>query len=102
MQYRLIQRKPENAWFLPMKEEAINLDDYQVTHVSGLYMMDNEDDMEALRTLWTHFNRDDRPTAKTAHSLSVNDIVELDGRLYLCSIFGWTRIYESLVEGELP
>ena len=35
-------------------------------------------------------NRDDRPTAKTSYSLSVGDVVVVNGHAYMCDVIGFT------------
>ena len=47
---------------------------------------------EALEKLWIRHNADDRPAGKTMRSLSMSDIVTIDGIPYYCDRFGWSEI----------
>lgn len=38
------------------------------------------------------YNRDDRPNPKTSRSMSVGDVVKLDGQFYLCAPLGFTQV----------
>ena len=39
------------------------------------------------------YNRDDRPDGHIRRSMSVGDVVSVDGRAYFCDRWGWTRLY---------
>lgn len=47
---------------------------------------------ELLEKIYILMNRDDRPYAQKMRSLSVSDIVILDGRAYYCDSMGFKRI----------
>lgn len=47
---------------------------------------------EALNKLWIWHNADDRPASKTMRSLSMSDVVTLDGIPYYCDRFDWSEI----------
>lgn len=48
------------------------------------------------------YNRDDRPNPKTSRSMSVGDVVKLDGQFYLCAVFGFTPVEFKSVEVDGP
>ena len=45
-----------------------------------------------LETLFMKFNADNRPNAKTSHSLSVSDVVKLEDKYWFCNDIGWVQI----------
>ena len=47
---------------------------------------------EALEKLWVRHNADDRPLALQMRSLSMSDVVVLNGKPYYCDRFGWSEI----------
>lgn len=47
---------------------------------------------EILSELFVKYNTDDRPHFKNMHSLSVSDMIELDGIIYYCDLFCWIKI----------
>lgn len=49
-------------------------------------------DLCILDKIFSKYNRDDRPDGQIRRSMSVGDIVSIDGRAYLCDLFGWTRL----------
>lgn len=84
--YKIIQRKLDKISFFPMDKKMINLDDYTVTDQGEI------DSDHPLEDLFIKYNSDNRPTGKYHYSLSVNDIVEIDGIQYLCQSFGWEKL----------
>lgn len=54
-----------------------------------------------LEAIFAIFNQADRPNGKTMRSLSVGDVVRLDGDYYLVRPFGYTKVkFEAPVEGD--
>jgi hypothetical protein len=49
---------------------------------------DSEDVLERLYVL---LNRDDRPTGRICHSMSIGDVVVLDGQAWACAREGWVK-----------
>lgn len=47
---------------------------------------------DVLERLFWLFNADGRPTAAICHSMSVGDVVVLDGIAYGCASMGWERL----------
>ena len=45
-----------------------------------------------LEKFFALYNCDDRPNPKTSRSMSVGDVVKLDGQFYLCAPFGFTQV----------
>lgn len=52
---------------------------------------DSTNEMALLEKIYTKFNID-RPEDFKGHSLSVSDIVDLDGKLYYCDAYSWEEI----------
>src|SRR5215467_10138396 len=42
--------------------------------------------------IWHKFNQDDRPNGQIAHSLSIGDVVVLDGEAFAVANVGWTEL----------
>lgn len=78
----------------PTPEEV---DDLWVKQTEG-ELEDVDDDDEALRRVWAAYNRGSGSAhlhemdEKEMRSLSVNDIVILDGTAYRCARVGWEEI----------
>ncbi len=71
------------------KNHNFSLDDYKEVYSGSL--LKNKYDENNLEELFNIFNLD-RPDDFTGHSLSVSDIVELDGKKYYCDSFSWEKI----------
>lgn len=76
-------------------EKEFSLDDYKLVgegmvlgngNVEGDYT-----DEDVLEDLFIAFN-ENKPMHFKGRSLSVSDVVSLDGRAYYCESFGWKRI----------
>ena len=52
----------------------------------------NADDNRYLECLFGEFNWDDRPADYTGRSLSVSDVVTINGVAYFCDSFGWKKL----------
>jgi hypothetical protein len=50
------------------------------------------DDTRILEDMFFRFNCGNRPDAKIRPSMSVGDIVSIDGRAYACVTEGWLRL----------
>ena len=91
MKYRIYQPKEIN--FL--------VDDSKITYFKDEYVQTYEDELNEeiakedkdwiLERLFEIFNIR-RPEDFKGHSLSCNDIVELDNKAYLCDVIGWKEI----------
>jgi len=53
-----------------------------------------------LEHIFFRFNQPDRPNPRTSRSLSVGDVVFLDGQFYLCAVFGFTPVKFDVVDWE--
>lgn len=87
--YELYQRKPGKEYFLPLSKSEVDLSDYHVTHEGEV---NGNSINEMLEQVFVTFNRDDRPTAQTTYSMSMNDLVCIDGTFYLCAMLGWEKL----------
>lgn len=70
------------------KEHGFDFTDYTAMWTGETY---GANDTEMLENLFCEFNTN-RPVNFTGHSLSVSDIVALDGTYYYCDSFGWEKI----------
>ena len=92
MKYKIYQVDPHNCdyafeWWDWCKDE-FNFSDYNLIYEGEVEV---EDVNKTLEDLFTKFNIN-RPADFKGHSLSVSDIVELDGKYYYCDNVGWTEI----------
>lgn len=69
-------------------QDRFNFKDYELKYDGEIEV---EDVNKTLEDLFTKFNIK-RPQDFKGHSLSVSDIVELDGKFYYCDNVGWTEI----------
>ena len=71
-----------------MVENGVQLAEYNIVWEGEV-----EDDAE-LDDIYTKFNLF-RPSNFGGRSLSVSDIVEMDGTYYFCDDFGWKEVYKD-------
>ena len=69
-------------------KDKINLDDYEVVYEGELECSEISD---ALEELFEIFNVR-RPEDFKGRSMSVSDIVEVNGDNYYCDAFGWVKL----------
>lgn len=89
-----IYQRDDNKAFRPFEEIAENgaiaLSEYkQVYHCK--HVSTATDTMAVLEEIYTRFNVNRPPNFK-GHSLSVSDIVTLDGNIYFVDSFGFKKI----------
>lgn len=75
--------------YLTAKEKGLSMDDYYL-----VYDCNRRDDCR-LDDVYYEFNCH-HPEDFRGHSLSVSDIVELDGVKWYCDDIGWSRILEEV------
>ena len=68
---------------------GLKLDDYKTVYEGEINV--NENVNETLEDLFRIFNVE-RPNDFRGHSLSVSDIVEIDGKQYYCDYLGWKAL----------
>lgn len=73
------------------QNNGFNLDDYKVVYEGDIEVSDDQSTHNCLEKLFTKFNLT-RPEGFKGHSLSVSDIVELDGFNYYCDSCGWRKL----------
>ena len=56
------------------------------------YSNDNFPDNMSLEDIYCMFNQDDRPNSKTMHSVSMSDIIEMDGVPYYVDNIGFAMM----------
>ena len=97
MKYEILQLKYEKhraygfmdyEWAL---EHGFSLDDYEKVYEGEIDMELEEN--EYLELLFRIFNVN-RPSDFKGHSLSVSDIVVLNGEKFYCDSFGWKKLQE--------
>ena len=94
MNYKIYQTDPHDCdyafeWWSWAKDR-FNFKDYKLVYEDVI--IPNEGPIEnTLEELFEVFNVE-RPADFKGHSLSVSDIVELDGHYYYCDNVGWTDI----------
>lgn len=69
-------------------KDKINLDDYEVVYEGEL---DYPEMPNALEELFKIFNIK-IPEDFKGHSMSISDIVEIDGKNYYCDMIGWKEL----------
>lgn len=94
MKYRIIQLKDVAGCgyafmnYNYAKTHGFGFDDYKVVYEGEC---PDGDDIETLEHLFYKFNIQ-HPTDFKGHSLSVSDIVELDGLAYYCDSTAWVAL----------
>lgn len=74
-----------------VKDDGFCEDWYREVYEGKLTAASGASDVAILEELFRIFNVD-RPKDFTGHSLSISDIVILEGLAYYCDDFGWTAI----------
>lgn len=92
MNYKIYQVDPHFCdyafeWW-SWARDRFNFSDYELKYEGKVEV---EDVNKTLEDLFTKFNIK-RPEDFKGHSLSVSDIIELDGKYYYCDNVGWTEI----------
>lgn len=104
MQYKIYQMKNtdsnKSSRFCSLETAKrnnpnLNLLNYDLVYTSELDPKQPESDRIILDELFHTFNLN-RPDDFHGHSLSVSDIIEIDGRLYYVNSFGFKRIDSRL------
>jgi hypothetical protein len=96
MKYRIKQLKKDKEsklfqWWSWVKDK-FDLNDYEVIYEGEI---DGNSTYECLEQLFYIFNQE-HPEDFKGHSLSVSDIVELDGGNFYCDSHGWVNVEEAL------
>jgi hypothetical protein len=96
MKYRIKQLKKDKEsklfqWCSWVKDK-FDLNDYEVVYEGEI---DGNSTYECLEQLFYIFNQE-HPEDFKGHSLSVSDIVELDGGNFYCDSHGWVNVEEAL------
>jgi len=73
-------------------QDKFNINDYQVVYEGEI---DGDSSNDTLERLFIMFNVN-HPQDFRGHSLSVSDLVELDGELYYCDSVGWEKLSDLL------
>lgn len=73
-------------------KDKINLNDYEVVYEGEIEVTSSINN--TLEKLFEIFNIR-HPEDFKGHSLSVSDIVEIDGNNYYCDAFGWVKLEDK-------
>ena len=92
MNYKIYQVDPNNCdyafeWW-SWAEDRFNFNDYELKYEGEIEV---DDVNKTLEDLFRIFNVE-RPSDFRGHSLSISDIVEIDGKYYYCDDIGWKDI----------
>lgn len=97
---RILQLKDttenHNFFFMPLRRLkkfglTVSLDNYESIYKEHIIVPDGEDDFDTLENLYIRF-QGLKPTTYRGHSLSVSDIVEIDGIHYYCDSIGFEKL----------
>jgi len=83
--------KVYESWDMLNRTAGFNIHQYIKVYEGTIEVGENTSDMMALDELFEMFNIR-HPQDYHAHSLSVSDVVELDGTKYYCDDIGWEKI----------
>ena len=93
--YRIFQLPINNKFCFVAFDEAMSHDtwggrfDYVSVYAASI---DADSIGDALEHIWRLHNADDRPSGRCFRSLSMSDVVTIDGIPYYCDRFGWSEI----------
>lgn len=93
--YQVDDRKTRNFGFMSINElrhtgTQLNLDNYNMVFVGAI---ESQNDRIALEQIFEDFNIN-HPLYYNGRSISIGDIVEIDGLYYYCDMVGWWRIIQ--------
>lgn len=75
-------------------KDKLSLSIYEEVYEGEYDFAEDEDEVNAmLEAIFVRFNR--RVEGFKGHSLSVSDVVEIDGEYYFCDDFGWVKLGEE-------
>lgn len=91
MEYKIYQMTKRTDYRFEGWEWA--KDEFDMNDYTCMYdgTVEGRSDYEMLEDLFVKFNVD-RPEDFRGHSLSVSDVVSLEGKLYYCDTCGWVEI----------
>ena len=90
--YKLYQTDSDYA-FDEYDESKFNLDrDYKLVYESSIKCGDKSDLGGVAELLYMIWNSDQRPASKTARSMSVSDVVEIEGKRFYCEPMGFKEL----------
>ena len=92
-----LKETPENRnfFFMPLRRLEkfglkVSLDNYETVFTSEYYANENND-FDILENLYITF-QGVKPITYNGHSLSVSDIIEIDGIKYYCDSIGFKKL----------
>ena len=94
MEYKILQAKMEAPFKFRELSESFDLNWYETVYEGILSDMDDIPSLRILGYLFKKFNLY-HPFDFKGHSLSVSDIIILEGIYYYCSPYGWDTIDSS-------
>lgn len=90
-----VNRDYKWAMLKEVKERKLSVkrDNYNEVYAGGIDFKEDKNTYQALSDIHYIFNMD-HPESFKGHSLSVSDIVEIEGVNFYCDSFGWKVIEE--------
>lgn len=82
--------KMYEGWEMLNKTAGFSMWDYEKVYEGETNLDEKFDNITILENLFAKFNLD-HPEDFHGHSLSVSDVVDLDGTLYYCDDYGWVN-----------
>ena len=101
MQIKIYQTETKKLMFMPYDmvskdKNLLKADNYKMVFSEEFLdchdASNTNDEHELLEKLFKRYNEDDRPNGQVCRSLSMSDILSLDGRLYYCDTFGFKKL----------
>ena len=74
------------------KQEGHYQEHKQVIDERNTNYVSTTPDIQILEEMFIQHNMPNRPMGKDITSMSVGDIVSIDGRAYQCAVMGWARL----------
>jgi hypothetical protein len=93
--YEILQTSKRGVAFFGLESTTVNIkeDEYIKEFEGKHFKTSTRNDKQVLDDIYQLHNRDDRPARETMRSLSMSDIVVIEGRAYACQNFGWKRVW---------
>lgn len=88
----IIYQEDDPMFHINPDKDYKKLEGYHKVYEHDYDVSDGLEDKVFLEILFEAFNRGNYPDDYKGHSMSVADIVSIDGRLWLCDSIGWTQL----------
>lgn len=71
---------------------------YEMVYEGDVRVEDDASDIDTLERIWLTHNADERPRGQEIRSMSVGDVVEVDGRRWMAAVVGFEPMGEEYAE----